>query len=145
KKALLGAVGGLGLSFAAFFLLGTIDRRAFATQQLKGSSGRALPPCLGVLPDLSRSSDDPEASDVAAHCVHQIRNQIEAQRPAEQGYVLAVSSPCQGDGKTSIVLSLGWSYAAAGYRTLMIDCDLVGRSLTRQLGMVGRPGLREAL
>ena len=145
KRAMLGAVAGFGVSFAAFFLLGTIDRRAFATQQLKTGMGGKLPPCLGVLPDLSRSSDDPEANDVAAHCVHQIRNQIEAQRPAEQGYVLAVSSPCQGDGKTSIVLSLGWSYAAAGYRTLMIDCDLVGRSLTRQLGMVGRAGLREAL
>lgn len=145
KRAVVGAAGGFGLSFLAFFLLGTIDRRAFGAQQLKSAQGRALPPCLGVLPDLSRAADDPEANDVAAHCVHQIRNQIEAQRPAEQGYVLAVSSPCQGDGKTSIVLSLGWSYAAAGYRTLMVDCDLVGRSLTRQLGMVGRPGLRESL
>jgi len=145
KRAILGAAGGFGLSFLAFFLLGTIDRRAFGAQQLRSAQGRALPPCLGVLPDLSRANDDPEANDVAAHCVHQIRNQIEAQRPAEQGYVLAMTSPCQGDGKTSIVLSLGWSYAAAGYRTLMIDCDLVGRSLTRQLGMVGRAGLREAL
>lgn len=145
KRAAAGAAGGFALSFVVFFLIGTIDRRAYGAQQLKTAQGRAMPPCLGVLPDLSRGATDPEANDVAAHCVHQIRNQIEAQRPADQGFVLAMTSPCQGDGKTSIVLSLGWSYAAAGYRTLMIDCDLVGRSLTRQLGMVGKVGLREAL
>ncbi len=42
-------------------------------------------------------------------------------------------------------MALGWSYAASGHRTLLVDCDLVGRSLTRQLGMVGQDGLREAL
>jgi Mrp family chromosome partitioning ATPase len=77
--------------------------------------------------------------------VHQIRNQIEVMRDPTRGYVLAISSPFQGDGKTSIVMALGWSYAAAGYRTLLVDCDLVGRSLTRQLGAVDQVGLKEAL
>ena len=35
------------------------------------------------------------------------------------GFVLAVSSPYPGDGKTSITMALGWSYAAAGHKTLV--------------------------
>jgi len=142
-RLLLGLALGFAMSFGAFFLLGTIDRRAFGASQL--GLGSNLPPCLGVLPDLGKSLNDPETSDVASHCVHQIRNQIEAVREPLNGYVMCVSSPFQGDGKTSIVMALGWSYAAAGYNTLVIDCDLIGRSLTRQLGLAGREGLREAL
>jgi Mrp family chromosome partitioning ATPase len=140
---LMGLALGMAASLGGFFLLGTIDRRAYGASQL--GLGSNLPPCLGVLPDLGASLNDPHTSDIASHCVHQIRNQIEAVREPSAGYVLAVSSPFQGDGKTSIVMALGWSYAAAGYNTLLIDCDMVGRSLTRQLGLTGREGVKEAL
>jgi len=145
KRAIIGAGLGLMASFGTFFLLGTVDRRAFGASQLARVPGSRIPPCLGVLPDLGASLSDPESSDVASHCVHQIRNQIEAVRDPRPGYVLAITSPFQGDGKTSIVMALGWSYAAAGYNTLLIDCDMVGRSLTRQMGLIGREGLKDAL
>ena len=145
RRGIIGVGLGMMASFGSFFLLGTIDRRAFGASQLSATSGHRLPACLGVLPDLGASLTDPETSDVASHCVHQIRNQIEALRDPRSGYVLAITSPFQGDGKTSIVMALGWSYAAAGFNTLLIDCDMVGRSLTRQLGLVGREGLKDAL
>ena len=145
KRAVAGAVFGLAVSFGVFFVIGTVDRRAYGAGQLRSESGESRLRCLGVLPDLGRQSGDAESGEVASHCVHQIRNQIEMMRDAAGGFVLVVSSPFQGDGKTSIVMALGWSYAAAGVRTLLIDCDLVGRSLTRQLGMVGREGLKEAV
>lgn len=143
KLAALGGAGGLALSLGFFFLLGAIDRRTFSVVQLRDAEHGLR--CLGVLPDLSHSRLDPESCAVAAHCVHQIRNHIEAIRPGDRSIVLAVSSAYQGDGKTSIVLALGGSYAAAGYRTVLVDCDLVGRSLTAQLGRSGLAGLREAL
>ncbi|UCD76257.1 MAG: hypothetical protein JSV91_04900, partial [Phycisphaerales bacterium] len=145
KRAILGFGFGCLLSFGGFFLLGTVDRRTYGTRQLAQSLGDDISGCLGVLPDLGQSIDSPESGEVAAHCVHQIRNQIEAIRDPRQGFVLAVSSPFQGDGKTSIVMALGWSYAAAGYNTLLIDCDMVGRSLSRQLGQLEREGLKEVL
>jgi Mrp family chromosome partitioning ATPase/Skp family chaperone for outer membrane proteins len=145
RRTAAGLGFGFCLSFGLFFLLGSVDRRAFGAEQIAPTADASTPGCLGVLPDLGRSLSDPESSDVAAHCVHQIRNQIEAMRRPGEGYVLAITSPHQGDGKTSIVMALGWSYAAAGYKTLLVDCDLVGRALTRQLGMVGRDGLKEAI
>ncbi len=146
KQAIFGFGFALFGTVGAFFVLGTVDRRTYGTAQLRPTaSGVMTPPCLGVLPVLDKSDSDDESREVASHCVHQIRNQIEALRDPADGYVLAVSSPFQGDGKTSIVLALGWSYAAAGYRTVLVDCDLVGRSLTRQLGLVGESGLKESI
>jgi len=145
KRAAAGFIGGFVISFGLFFLIGTIDRRTFGARQLRSGAGVSLR-CLGVLPDLGDSMTDPESSEVASHCVHQIRNQIEAMRARDaHGYVIGVSSPFQGDGKTSIVMALGWSYAAAGHRTCLVDIDLVGRSLTRQLGLTGLPGVREII
>ena len=138
----MAAMAGFGSAFALFFVIGTLDRRAFRSAQIRLSTGQR---CLGVLPDLGRSLDDPETSEMAAHCVHQIRNLIEAVRAPGESHVLTVSSPFQGDGKTSTALALGFSYATAGNRTLVLDCDLIGRGMTRQLGLVGHPGLKEAL
>ena len=142
ELAAVGFVAGVGLSFGFFFFIGTINRRAYGAAQLRDGRG---PRCLGVLPDLRRSRSDPESSLVAAHCMHQIRNHIETTRAQKRGFVLAVSSPYQGDGKTSIVMALGWSYAAAGHRTLLVDCDLVGQTMTHHLEMHDRPGLKEAI
>jgi Mrp family chromosome partitioning ATPase/uncharacterized protein involved in exopolysaccharide biosynthesis len=144
KRAALGLAGGCGLSFALFFFWGTLDRRAYGARQLAQAEA-GLPEVLGVLPDLRGGALDGESSEVASHCVHQIRNQIEAVREQRGGYVLVITSPFQGDGKTSIGLALGWSYDIAGHRTLLLDCDLVGRSLSRQLGLLDQPGLKEAL
>jgi Mrp family chromosome partitioning ATPase len=56
-----------------------------------------------------------------------------------------VSSAAPAEGKTSLALALGLSFAASGVRTLLIDCDLVGQSLTRNLSDAKVAGLTEAL
>jgi Mrp family chromosome partitioning ATPase len=139
----VGFAGGIGLSMAVFFLLGTLDQRTYSTSQLHRSKHKYR--CLGVLPDLGIGRLNREMSETAVHCIHQIRNRIEALREPSPTFIVAVSSPFQGDGKTSLCLSLGWSYAAAGYRTLLMDCDIVGRGLSYQLGLSGNEGVREVL
>ncbi|MCA9291667.1 MAG: AAA family ATPase [Phycisphaerales bacterium] len=147
KRALFGGVFGIMLSFGLYFLLGTVDRRAFAVRQLEHAVPGGGLTCLGVVPDLERTDRRAEGdpTEVASHCMHHIRNAIEAARTTKGGTVLAVSSPFQGDGKTSIAVALGMSYALAGYRTVIVDGDLIGRSLTRQMGHVGSRGLKECL
>jgi hypothetical protein len=139
-----GFLGGFGVSLASFFLLGTIDRRAFASRQLEGDSNRFRP--LGVVPDMSRLGDTDEERVLLEDCVHRIRNRIEVRRGhGERGFALKVSSPFQGDGKTSVAAALAWSYAQAGYRTAMVDADFIGRALSHQFSMLGEAGVREAL
>ena len=142
KLAVVGLVGGFCASFGIFFLLGSIDRRAFAAAQLREDPAFRW---LGVLPDMSGNRLDADSCAMAAHCVHQLRNRIEARHKQESGFVLAVSSPYQGDGKTGIVMALGCSYAASGNETLLVDCDITGQSLSRQMSLGDHEGLRECL
>jgi polysaccharide biosynthesis transport protein len=143
QMAGVGFAGGIGVSLALFFLIGSFDQRTYSTSQLHRSRHKYR--CLGVLPDLGIGRLNREMSETAVHCIHQIRNRIEALRDPTPTFMVAVSSPFQGDGKTSLCLSLGWSYAAAGYRTLLMDCDIVGRGLSYQLGLSHNEGVREVL
>lgn len=141
----LGAfVGSILAVFGLFFLLGSIDQRAFAIRQLQ--TDKKLFQCLGVVPNTSPDSTDPEAVDVGMTCVHRLRNRIESiRKQTSKGFVLLVSSPFQGDGKTTIATLLSWSYSEAGYKTCMVDCDFIGRSLSHQFDKLSEPGLKEAI
>ena len=141
--ALGGFVAGWGISFAFFFFLGTIDQKTFGVRQLQDKNKRLR--VLGVLPNMDRVGSDSSTVMLASDCIHRIRGRIESRRSPEHGYAIMVSSPFQGDGKTTLAVSLGWSYAESGYKTLLVDSDFVGRAMTHQFGRLKEPGLREVI
>ena len=143
QAAIGGFVGGWALSAGIFFLVGSIDRRTFGVEQLREGENRYS--VLGVMPNMDEASEDETMVMIASDCVHRIRGRIESRRASDTGYVIMVSSPFQGDGKTTLAVSLGWSYAESGYKVLLIDADFVGRSMTHQFGRLRRPGLREII
>ena len=100
---------------------------------------------LGILPNLPDRLSDPQQAGVAAHCVHQIRTMLQINRSNDEPQVLAVTSAAPGDGKTSLTLALGLSYAACGARTLLIDCDLVAAGLSHRLNVKSPEGVLEAV
>lgn len=137
-------LGGFAISFAIFFLWGTVDKRAFGTSQLlSASQGKLL--LAGAIPDMKEIEGDGDSKDLASNCVHRVRTRIESRRTPGDGYALMVSSPFQGDGKTTLAVALAWSYAESGYRTLLVDCDFIGQALSFQFGRLGAPGVREVL
>ncbi|MDZ4831188.1 MAG: hypothetical protein SGJ09_13455 [Phycisphaerae bacterium] len=144
QLAIAGGVGGFVMSFAIFFLWGTLDKRTFGTRQLAGTNPAKLL-CAGAIPDMDALENDPETKHLASNCVHRIRTRIESRRTPGDGYALMVSSPFQGDGKTTLAVALAWSYAESGYRTLIVDCDFIGQALSFQFGQLGASGVREAL
>jgi Mrp family chromosome partitioning ATPase/uncharacterized protein involved in exopolysaccharide biosynthesis len=144
QLAAAGVAGGFALSFALFFLWGTIDKRAFGTRQLIGATqGKLL--LAGALPDMKEIEGDTDAKDLATNCIHRVRTRIESRRTPGDGYALMVSSPFQGDGKTTLAVGLAWSYAESGHKTLLVDCDFIGQALSFQFGRLGAAGVREAL
>jgi capsular exopolysaccharide synthesis family protein len=143
QLAAVGAGGGLGLSFAFFFMLGTVNPRAYRASQLANDT-RGLR-WLGVIPDMTEASRDPMMKELASNCIHRVRNKIEASRTPGDGYVIMVTSPFQGDGKTMVAGSLAYSYADSGHKTLIVDCDFIGRAMSHQFGHLHSPGVREVV
>jgi Mrp family chromosome partitioning ATPase len=100
---------------------------------------------LGVLPHVPSDLADAEHAAVAAHCVHHIRTllQLEPHLPARRVY--SVTSPSPGDGKTTLTIALGMSFAASGGKTLLIDCDMIGGGLSSKMDQMIRPKIGRVL
>jgi Mrp family chromosome partitioning ATPase len=147
-------VAAAGLLAAGFFpaslmLLWSLYKGRFRfSDDAQHNLGHQLP-LLGILPMLEENVSEQDA--VAAQCVHQIRVQLQGRRndamtqSSPSSRVLMVTSATAAEGKTSLTLSLGLSFAASGMRTLVIDFDLAGRRLSRTLSAANLPGLPEAL
>lgn len=145
RLALAGAGGaaGLGIGVGAIGLLGFLRRGYRYLDELDDLNRSAS--LLGTLPDLDSPSE--EDNQLAALAVHHIRNMLHVLSPGQpgRGRVFAVTSASAGEGKTSLSLALGMSFAVAGQRTLMIDADLIGRGLSAQLDMDQKRGISEAV
>jgi capsular exopolysaccharide synthesis family protein len=138
-----GALGGFGFPMALLVLVGLIDKRYRYSDE--ANDGVNNVPLLGILPRLPDKLSDPEQAAVAAHCIHQIRIMLQVGPSPESRRVFMVTSASTGDGKTSLTMALGLSFAASGSKTLVIDCDMVGQGLTHRLKAHSVPGLIETL
>jgi capsular exopolysaccharide synthesis family protein len=58
---------------------------------------------------------------------------------------LVITSPSPGEGKTTVVANMAISYAQAGERVLLMDCDLRKPTLATKLNQLAKPGLTEVL
>lgn len=143
KLAAAGLMVGGGIPLALVLLTGLVDRRYRYSDE--ASDGRVSPPLLGILPYLPEKLRDSEQAGIAAHCVHQIRTLLQIGGAAHDRRVFAITSPTSGDGKTSLSLSLGLSFANTGARTCLIDFDLIGGGLTSAMQAKTDQGLMDAV
>lgn len=134
QMALLGGAAGGGLGIGLILLLGLFNPRVRDVTDAE----RVRPSLLGALPTLPEKLTDPAEALIAAQCVHHIRTMLQSRSAGHRESVLTVTSSVSGSGKTSLVLSLGMSFALARARTLLIDGDPVGMGLSRRTGAVAR-------
>ncbi len=141
--AAAGGGGGIVIGVGLVFLIGLIRSNLRYIDDVEHTGASA--PLISAIPDLA--FDGPGEHDLAALSVHHLRNMLNLRvgKTRGQGSVLTISSASSGDGKTSVTLALGMSYAVGGFRTLIIDADLVGRGLSRQLNYGTVPGLTDAI
>lgn len=139
--AAFGAASGFGAGVALVALSGLVNRRYRYVDELESLA--EAPPVIGVLPEVAGNSLQ-EQSRAAALSIHHLRNMIQLPDSTRIPAVYMVTSPAAGDGKTSLTLALGMSFATAGYRVALVDADLVGRGLTSELRERGSPGLCDA-
>lgn len=142
KLAGVGFVGGGAIPIGAMLGLGLLGRRVRYSDD--GILDSAHSRIVGLLPDLGKSISDRELAEASAFAVHQIRSQLQIIRGQSGAATYAVTSPAPGDGKTSMIIALGLSFAESGDRTLLIDMDLIGRGLSLHFGHPAASSLADA-
>jgi Mrp family chromosome partitioning ATPase len=142
--AVAAGLGGLALGLGLFALIGLFDRRlrsiADARESLNGSKR-----ILGILPALPKNLTGPDQVSAVAFAVHHIRTLLQLGGSDTRGTSFAITSAAPQDGKTSLTMALGMSYAASGAKTLLIDSDVIGAGLSSRMGAVLRPRLGSIL
>lgn len=142
KLAAAGFVGGGGMPVVLMMGIGMLGRRIrYSDDHILDSANSRI---VGVLPDLGKSLTDRELAEASAFAVHQIRAQLQILHGRDRHAVFSVTSPAPGDGKTSMIIALGLSFAESGDRTLLIDLDLIGRGLSLHFGHPAAPSLADA-
>jgi Mrp family chromosome partitioning ATPase/uncharacterized protein involved in exopolysaccharide biosynthesis len=142
KMAMAGFVGGGGMPVALMMGIGLLSRRIrYSDDSILDAANSRI---VGVLPDLGKSLTDRELAEASAFAVHQIRAQLQILHGRDRHAVYSVTSPAPGDGKTSMIIALGLSFAESGDRTLLIDLDLIGRGLSLHFGHPAAPSLADA-
>lgn len=137
----MGAAAGLAGGFGLIGLLGLLRGGFRYIDEFDGEQGSIL---LGVVPDLG-GRHEPTAE--AALCIHHARALLDRRVALrkDRGRIIAVTSPTAGDGKTTVCCSLATSFAMAGFRTVIVDADFIGRGMTSRLGMDRSTGLGDIL
>jgi Mrp family chromosome partitioning ATPase len=77
---------------------------------------------------MARDDGDPSHQDRAALCIHEIRALLEIRAQTGGAQAFAITSSGKGAGKTSLTVGLASSLALSGTRTLLVDCELAGRT-----------------
>lgn len=85
-------------------------------------------------------------ASVEAEQYRKLRNAVERVAKDGQAYVVAVSSPGAGDGKTITAVNLAGALAQSEKRSvLLLDADFRASSLAKRLGWSERRGLADAI
>jgi capsular exopolysaccharide synthesis family protein len=144
RMAAIAGFGGFLLPAALVFGLSFVRRRYRFVDDTAKDSTLLNVPLLGMLPEVGRKFDA-EVLHATAHGIHQMRVLLCAKTPRNSKRSYLITSATEGEGKTNLTVALGMSFAAARQRTLVIDCDFVGRRLTRGFKAEKSEGVFEAM
>jgi succinoglycan biosynthesis transport protein ExoP len=143
KMAGMGFVGLGSLPVMAILGIGFFSHRVqYSDDDILGGAEAGI---IGMLPDLGESLADKELAAASAFAVHQIRSQLQIKNTLGETQVYGVTSPAPQDGKTSLIIAMGLSFAESGDRTILVDLDFIGRGLSVHFGHTNAPSLAESL
>lgn len=148
RGALIGLAIGLLLGIVFAFVRDVLDRRLRTGQDVESSFdfpilGHVRQQALGQIAYTARSVSDGQQADLEAFRI--VRRNIEFLNFDSPPRTIIVTSAVAEEGKTTVAGSLAFAYAAAGKRTLLVDCDLRNPSLAGRLGIEAKPGITDFL
>jgi capsular exopolysaccharide synthesis family protein len=149
RNVLLGAVLGglLGLGYAVARSL--LDRRLRSPEDVERASRLAV---VGSVPDLGKNlgalfvtGGGLGTSAQAAEAIRRMRTNLSYMDVDNPPRAIVVTSPKQGDGKSTMAANLAAAIALSGQGVTLVDCDLRRPSVSRNLGLDDMVGLTDVL
>lgn len=149
RNLLLGLVIGLILGAAVALLVENLDRT------IKGPDDIAALglPLLGGIPEPARPLEDAELAlatlrhprSPVAEAYQKVRTAVEFALLGREINSLLITSPDQGEGKTTSAANLAWAMSAVDHRVALIDVDFRRPRIHRIFECPLQPGLSDYL
>ena len=129
EEALLGVLAGLVAGIAAAFLRDSLDDKVTSGEAAERALDAPVLATVPLAPPRRRKRrsvviavSDPTSQPAEAY--RSLRTSLQFARQEEPLRTLLVTSPSAGDGKTSTAVNLGAAFAQAGFRVVIVSCDL---------------------
>ena len=148
RNGALGLAGGLVLGLALAFLLDQLDDRLRRKDELEATIKL---PVLGLLPRVARRHLQQgvvtlaRPSSAAAEAYRTLRTSLQFINIDRPIRCVQVTSPTSGEGKTTVVANLAASFAQAGQRVIVLDCDLRRPMVHESFGLTNDYGFTSVL
>lgn len=141
----IGVLAGLLIGYAIAFARQHFDTRIRTADDI---TDRFNDPVLAVLPQskgIARTDADSNGDFQSAESMRKLRTNLRYANVDRQAKVILVTSPLQGDGKSSVAASLAKVMAIAGDDVVLVDTDLRRPSVADTFALHGPLGLLQVL
>lgn len=148
REAVLGGLLGLLLGIVAAFVRDSMDRRLRKPGDFESAFelpviGHVRKQSLGRVAYMANGAGELDQLDLESFRI--LRRNVEFLDPERPPTSVLITSGVAEEGKTTVASSLAFVLAAAGRRTLLVDCDLRRPNLARRVGVELSPGLSDYL
>ena len=138
-------VASIGAGLALAVLLDRLDSRVRYPDQITYELGLDILGAVPTIKQVKKGDAQIEKASAVVEAFRTIRLGLTHAAEPHSPFLVTVTSPCPGDGKSLISANLALSFAEAGYRTLLIDGDIRRGHLHSAFGGQRRPGLVDCL
>jgi Mrp family chromosome partitioning ATPase/capsular polysaccharide biosynthesis protein len=150
RNTILGALAGLALGILLAFLRDSLDRRLRDPREIQEELdyplvGFVRSEALRANRKAGKGQGRPVMSPLDLEGFRIIRQNLQFLAVDKPMRTVVVTSPLPQEGKSTVAASLAIASAAAGKRTLLVECDLRRPALGERLGLEMRPGLTDYL
>jgi succinoglycan biosynthesis transport protein ExoP len=134
----VGLIVGIGLAFFLEYLDTSVKTMEDVENFLQVPVLAVVPKEIALLVDQPESAVDAEAYRI-------LRTNVEFNRPSAEANTVTFVSGGAGEGKSTTLANLAWTFAQGGYNTLIVDADLRRPTQHRIFGLDGAHGLTDFL